>query len=100
MIVRFGYVLLLAGLLFLLGAFCALTRRDLIMIVLGVEVMLNASAIAFVGAALHWGQLEGQAFVLFALTVAAVEISIGLALVVYAFLRKGSFDPSRFNLLE
>jgi NADH-quinone oxidoreductase subunit K len=100
MIVPFGHVVLLAGLLFVLGLFCALTRRNLIMIVLGVEIMLNAASIAFVGGALHWRDLEGQAFVLFIFAVAATEVSVGLAMVVYAYRRKGSFDPSMFNLLK
>lgn len=100
MIVPFGHVLMLAGILFLLGMFCALIRRNLIMIVLGVEIMLNAASIVFVGAALHWQHLEGQAFVLFILAVAATEVSVGLAMIVYAYRRTGSFDPSEFNLLK
>ena len=52
MIVPFGHVLILTGILFLMGVFCAVVRRNLIMIVLGVEIMLNAASIAFVGAAL------------------------------------------------
>ncbi len=100
MIVPLGHVLAFAAALFLMGAFCALSRRNLVMIVLGVEVMLNASAIAFAGAALRWQQLEGQAFVLFILAVAATEVSVGLAIVACAFLRKGSFDPAAFDLLK
>ena len=52
MIVSFGHVLVLSGLLFLLGTVCAVARRNLIMILLGVEIMLNAATIAFVGIAL------------------------------------------------
>jgi NADH-quinone oxidoreductase subunit K len=100
MIVPFGHLLLLAGLLFVLGLFCAVTRRNLIMIVLGIEIMLNAASIAFVGAGLRWQSLEGQSFVLFILAVAAAEVSVGLALIVYAFRRTDSFDPSRYNLLR
>jgi NADH-quinone oxidoreductase subunit K len=100
MIVPFGHVLLLAGLLFVMGAFCAVTRRNLIMIVLGVEIMLNATGIAFVGSALRWGQLEGQSFVFFILAVAATEVSVGLAMIVYAYRKTGSFDPGTYNLLK
>jgi NADH-quinone oxidoreductase subunit K len=100
MIVPFGHVVALAGLLFLMGMFCALVRRNLIMIVLGVEIMLNAAAIVFVGAALHGRNLEGQAFVLFILAVAATEVSVGLAMIVYAYRRTGSFDPGNYNLLK
>ena len=86
--------------LFLLGLFCAVARRSLIMMVLGVEIMLNAASIAFVAAALHWKQLEGQVFVLFILAVAATEVSVGLAMLVYAYRRTGSFDPGAYNLLK
>jgi len=100
MIVPFGHVLLLAGILFSLGMFCALARRNLIMIVLGIEIMLNGASIAFVGSALHWQHLEGQAFVLFILAVAAAEVSLGLAILLYAFRRTGSFDPGAYNSLK
>jgi len=100
MIVPFGHVLLVAGILFALGVFCAVVRRNLIMIVLGIEIMLNAVSIVFVGAALRWNNLDGQTFVLFILAVAATEVSVGLAIIVYAFRRTGSFDPSNFNLLR
>jgi NADH-quinone oxidoreductase subunit K len=100
MIAPFGHVLVVAGIIFVLGVFCAVVRRNLIMIVLGIEIMLNAAAIVFAGAALRWNDLEGQTFVLFILAVAATEVSVGLAIIVYAFRRTGSFDPSNFNLLR
>ncbi|UCD83020.1 MAG: NADH-quinone oxidoreductase subunit NuoK [Desulfobacterales bacterium] len=98
--VPFGHVLLLAGILFLMGMFCAVARRNLIMIVLGVEIMLNAASIVFVAAALRWQQLEGQVFVLFIFAVAAAEVSVGLALIVWAYRRTGSVDPENFNFLK
>ncbi len=100
MIAPFSHVLVLAGIVFSLGMFCALARRNLLMIVLGVEIMLNAAAIAFVGGSLHWQNLEGQTFVFFILAVAATEVSVGLAVIVYAFRLKGSLDPGTFNLLK
>jgi NADH-quinone oxidoreductase subunit K len=100
MIVPFGHVLLVAGIIFALGVFCAVVRRNLLMIVLGIEIMLNAVSIVFAGAALRWNSLDGQTFVLFILAVAATEVSVGLAIIVYAFRRTGSFDPSNFNLLK
>ncbi|MDR3553753.1 MAG: NADH-quinone oxidoreductase subunit NuoK [Syntrophobacteraceae bacterium] len=100
MIAPFRDILLLAATLFALGAFCAVVRRNLIMIVLGIEIMLNAAAIVFVGASLHLNNLDGQTFVLFILAVAATEVSVGLAIIVYAFRRTGSFDPRHFNLLR
>jgi NADH-quinone oxidoreductase subunit K len=89
MIVPYNHLLVLAGILFLMGMFCAVTRRNLIMILLGLEIMLNAAAIAFVGAALRWGHLEGQVMAIFILAIAAAEVSIGLALIVCALQTDG-----------
>ena len=96
------HVLLLSAMLFAMGMFCSLTRRNLVMILLGIEIMLNAAALAFVGAALHWQQVDGQAAVLFILAVAATEVSVGLALVVAIYRRTGSIDPDvqLFDLTE
>jgi NADH-quinone oxidoreductase subunit K len=100
MIVPYGHVLLLAGILFVLGLVCAVARRNLVMVLLGVEIMLNAAGIAFVGAALRWQQLEGQIFVLFIMAIAAAEVSVGLALIVRAYRRTGSIDQNTYDLLK
>jgi NADH-quinone oxidoreductase subunit K len=100
MIVPFSHVLLLAVLVFLVGLFTLVTRRNLIMMILGAEIMLNGAAIAFVGAALHWKQLEGQVVVLFILALAATEVSVGLALMVWVHRRTGSVDPESLNFLK
>lgn len=100
MIVPYGHVLLLAGTLFALGLVCAVARRNLVMMLLGVEIMLNAAGIAFVGAALRWQQLEGQIFVLFIMAIAAAEVSVGLALIVRAYRRTGSIDQNTYDLLK
>lgn len=97
MIVPYSHVILLAGILFLMGMFCAVTRRNLIMILLGLEIMLNSGAIAFIGASLRWQHLEGQTIAIFILAVAAAEVSVGLALIVCAYKRKGSIDPEVYN---
>ena len=100
MIVPFNHVLILAGLLFLMGIFCVVARRSLIMILLGVEVMLNAAAIILVAASLRWQNLDGQAIVLFVFAIAAAEVSVGLALIVWAYRRTGSINPENYNILK
>ena len=100
MIVPFSHVLVLAGLLFLMGIICTVVRRSLIMILLGVEVMLNAAAIILVGASLLWQNLDGQAIVLFVFAIAAAEVSVGLALIVWAYRQTGSVDPENYNILK
>jgi NADH-quinone oxidoreductase subunit K len=100
MIVPFSHLLILAGLLFLMGAACAIARRNLIMILIGVEVMLNAAGLALIGASLRWQQLDGQAFVIFIMAVAASEVSVGLALIVYSQRRTDTLDANRYNLMK
>jgi NADH-quinone oxidoreductase subunit K len=97
MIVPYSHVIALAGIIFLMGMFCAVTRRNLIMILLGLEIMLNSVAIAFIGAALRWQHLEGQAIGIFILAIAAAEVSVGLAAIVCAYRRKGTIDPGAYN---
>ena len=99
MIVPFNHVLILAGLLFLMGILCVVVRRSLIMMLLGVEVMLNAAAIILVGGSLLWQNLDGQAIVLFVFAIAAAEVSVGLAFIVWAYRQTGSVNPENYNIL-
>ncbi|MGD8367698.1 MAG: NADH-quinone oxidoreductase subunit NuoK [Desulfobacterales bacterium] len=94
MIVPYSHILALAGIVFLLGMVCAVSRQNLIMILLGLEVMLNAAALALVGASLRWMATDGQAMALFVIVVAAAEVSVGLALIVCVHRRTGSVDPA------
>jgi NADH-quinone oxidoreductase subunit K len=100
MIVPHGHALLLAVMLFLMGAVSAVTRRNLFLVLVGIEVMLNAAGLAFIVGALRWGELHGQVFVLFLLAVAAAEVAVGLALLVYGHRRTGSVDSDRFAALR
>jgi NADH-quinone oxidoreductase subunit K len=65
-----------------------------------VEIMLNAAAIILVGASLLWQDLDGQAIVMFVFAIAAAEVSVGLALIVWAYRRTGSVDPDNYNILK
>jgi NADH-quinone oxidoreductase subunit K len=96
----YGHVLGLAILLFVLGALCVAGRRNLIMILIGVEIMLNAAGIAFVGASLRWGRLDGQVFVLFIMAVAASEVAVGLSLIVRARRQARSVDADTWRLMK
>jgi NADH-quinone oxidoreductase subunit K len=100
MIIPYYHVLLLAVILFLMGAVCAIARRNLIMILIGVEIMLNAAGLAFVGASLRWQLLDGQIFVLFIMAVAASEVAVGLALIVYSQRRTGSVNADAYSLMK
>jgi NADH-quinone oxidoreductase subunit K len=73
--------LLLAAVLFVIGLAGVLVRRNIIYVLLSLEVMLNAAGLAFIVAGYRWGQPDGQILFLFILTMAAAEVSVGLALV-------------------
>ena len=84
--------LLLAGILFSLGLIGLLVRRDLIFVLMSLEVMLNAAGLAFVVAGSRWQQADGQIVFLFILAMAAAEVSLGLALVLQIYHEFKSLD--------
>jgi NADH-quinone oxidoreductase subunit K len=94
------YGLLLAAILFGLGLIGVLVRRDLVMILLFVEVMLNAAGLAFVSAGARWGQADGQIMFIFILAMAAAEVSVGLALVIQLYHRYKTLDTDRASEMK
>ena len=84
--------LILAGVLFALGLAGVLVRRNVIFILMSIEVMLNAAGLAFVVAGQRWGQPDGQVVFLFILAMAAAEVSVGLALVLRLYHQYKSLD--------
>jgi NADH-quinone oxidoreductase subunit K len=77
--------LILATILFALGLTGVLVRRNIVFMLMSVEVMLNAVGLAFVTAGARWGQVDGQVMFIFILTMAAAEVSVGLALVLQLY---------------
>ncbi len=75
------HALVLAAILFALGFIGVLVRRNIVFMLMSIEIMLNASGLAFVAAGARWGQVDGQVMFIFILTMAAAEVSVGLALV-------------------
>lgn len=74
------YGLLTAALLFVLGLVGVLVRRNILFLLMSVEIMLNAAGLAFVTAGSRWGRPDGQVMFIFILAIAAAEVSVGLAL--------------------
>ncbi len=91
------YGLLLAAALFAMGLVCVLARRNLIFVLLGVEIMLNAAGLAFVTAGARWGQADGQVMFIFLVTVAASEVAVALALIIRIFGRRKSLDADQMG---
>ncbi len=84
--------LALSAVLFALGLTGVLVRRNLIFILMSVEIMLNAAGLAFVVAGARWGAPDGQVMFIFLLTVAAAEVAVGLALLILHFGRRKTLD--------
>ena len=84
--------LLLAALLFGLGLIGVLVRRNVVFILMSIEIMLNAAGLAFVVAGSKWAQADGQVMFVFILAVAAAEVSVGLALVLQLYRRLQTLD--------
>lgn len=84
--------LFLAAILFALGVIGVLVRRNVIFILMSIEIMLNAAGLAFVVAGSRWAQPDGQVMFIFILAVAAAEVSVGLALVLQLYRRLATLD--------
>jgi NAD(P)H-quinone oxidoreductase subunit 4L len=96
------HYLALSGLLFLIGIFGALTRRNIIGILMSVELMFNAANInlAAFNRFLHPGGVAGQAVAIFIITIAAAEVVVGLALVLSIYRNLDTVYVEEFNLLK
>jgi NADH-quinone oxidoreductase subunit K len=90
----------LSGILFLLGAIGALTRRNLIAILMSIELMLNAVNLALVAFSRQWADPAGQLFVLMVVVVAAAEVAVGLGIVIALFRNRESVNVEDASLLK
>ena len=95
-----SWYLLLSAILFSLGVLGVLFRRNLIVILMSIELMLNAVNVTLVAFSQFMGDVAGQILVFFVMSVAAAEAAIGLAIVIAIFRNKLSVDINDFNLLK
>ncbi len=84
--------LAIAAILFSVGLVGLLIRRNLLFMLMCIEIMLNAAGLAFVVAGARWGQADGQVMFIFILTLAAAEVSVGLALLLQIHRRFATLD--------
>jgi NADH-quinone oxidoreductase subunit K len=92
--------LVLSAILFSIGAAGVFIRKNLITILLAVEIMLNAVNLSFVAFGRSLGSVDGQIIVFFVMTVAAAEAAVGLAIVIALFRHKESLNPDSFTMLR
>jgi NADH-quinone oxidoreductase subunit K len=92
--------LILAAVLFTLGLAGVLVRRNIVFMLMSVEIMLNAVGLAFVVAGARWEQPDGQIMFMFILTMAAAEVSVGLALVLQLYHRFRTIDADAASTMK
>jgi len=98
MIVPLEHVLILAGIIFVMGLACTIAwRSNVIMILIGIEIMLNAAMLAFVGGGSHWRLVDGQVFSLVIMALTSSEVSLALSMVVYLHRRKKTVNTDEFS---
>ncbi len=101
MIVPFPHLLIFAAILFALGLVCVLIwRSNVIMLLIGIEIMLNAAMLVFVAGANRWGMADGQIFALMIMAMTSAEVSLALAMVVYLHRRKKTVNVDEFKELR
>jgi len=98
--IPFEYAMGLSAVLFGLGVLGVLVRRNVIVLLMCVELMLNAVNLAFVAVADHLNSVEGLLYVFFVITVAAAEASVGLAIVVALYRSRRAVHADEINLLK
>jgi NADH-quinone oxidoreductase subunit K len=94
------HYLVLSGILFAIGSAGVFLRRNLITVLLSIEIMLNAVNLTFVAVGRQIGTVEGQIITFFVMTVAAAEAAVGLALVIALFRHRETLSPDAFTSLK
>ncbi len=95
-----NHFLVLSGILFSIGTAGVFLRRNLITILLSIEIMLNAVNLTFVAVGRYLGTVDGQIITFFVMTVAAAEAAVGLALVISLFRHRQTLSPDAFTTLR
>ncbi len=95
-----NHTLILAAMLFTVGLIGLLARRNVFFMLMSIEIMLNGAGLAFIVAGTRWGQPDGQIMFLFILTLAAAEVSIGLALILRLYQQFKTLDVDAAHELQ
>jgi len=94
------YYLILSGILFTLGIMGVILRRNAIIVFMSLELMFNAANLVFITFTNYYQLIDGQAFVVFVMTIAAAEVAVGLALIVAIYRTKHVIDIDQMNSLK
>ena len=98
--VPLNYYLMLSAVVFAIGVIGVLVRRNLIVVLMSIELMLNAVNLTFIAFSRYLGSISGQVVVFFVMAVAAAEAVIGLAIIISVFRHRQTLDPQELHLLK
>jgi len=98
--VPLSYYLTLSAMLFVIGVVGVLIRKNIIIILLSIELMLNAANINFVAFSHYLQDITGQVFVFFVMTVAAAEVAVGLAIIIALYRNRSTINVEDINLMK
>ena len=98
--VPLDYYLILSAIIFAIGVTGVLIRRNLIVVLMSIELMLNAVNLTFIAFSNSSGSMDGQVIVFFVMAVAAAEAVVGLAIIISVFRHRQSLDPQEMQLLK
>ena len=99
-LVPLNYYLILGAVIFAIGVAGVLVRRDLIVVLMSIELMLNAVNLTFIAFSRYLGSMAGQVIVFFVMAVAAAEAVVGLAIIISVYRHRQSLDPQEMQLLK
>ena len=99
-LIPMSHGLILAGILFAIGLCGVMVRRNFLFMLMSLEIMMNAAALAFVVAGSRWMDPDGQVMFIFILTLAAAEVSIGLAVLLQFYHKRGHLDVDSANEMK
>ena len=98
--ISLGHALILSFVLFAIGLVGVMARRNLVFVLMSLEVILTAAAVAFVAAASKWGQADGQVVVIFILVTAAAEVAVGLSLLLRIHRDRKTVDADELSEMK
>lgn len=98
--ISIGHYLVVSTALLLIGALGVLTRRNIVIILMSLELILNAANINLIAFSRYYGNMDGQIFAIFIITVAVAEAAVGLGILIAVFRNKGTVLADEINLLK
>ena len=98
--IRLSMLLIFSAVLFSAGVYGVLARRNAVLVLMSIELMLNAVNVNLVAFSQYWHDVTGQIFALFVITVAAAEVGIGLAIVILIYRNRETIDVDKIDLMK